>query len=273
MSKCPNCGEETQRRYCTECGYDMEPPQNSGNDSGTAKGVSKTSSYFKKNKKPIIIIAVALLVVIIASIALGVASSNIFKLGKISKIKLGMEKSQVEKVLGKADNTSDSVSYWFENSFAKKYAKVEKLLESDMEADFEKADKLYGELEKMTYKFIMVRFDDKKKVSEVFLDMQHKYVEGDDYAANATKSKKVKINTLSAPKKIEATQVDGVIKITTDLSKLSYIVEFLDGSYITKYVTNMKTEIISDNTDVKLKWSDSIAEYSETKELIIKSGT
>lgn len=97
----------------------------------------------------------------------------------------------------------------------------------------------------------MVKLDGHGKVSEVFLDMKHKYDKTDDYAME---NKTWKKQSLNAPETIEAylqkTDDGAVSQIITDFDELSYTVEFSDGSYYKKRADNSNLEIGGDKESV-----------------------
>ena len=207
---------------------------------------------------------------VLALIAFSMLTScggNTFSSNALKKIELGSTKEEVERKLGKPHETSTSFGekwYYFQDSFKSKYDKVKYLLENgDSEADFIKADKLYSEMEKMTYKFTMVKFDGNKSVSEVFYDSKHKYEESNDYATNEKIVSKVSLSISDIQYYVMNTDEDSSMKLINTNNKLSYEATFSDGSYIHSYAGGSKTTI--EGNFATVTWKDDLSEYKVTK--------
>lgn len=179
-----------------------------------------------------------------------------------SKVSLGMTETEVKAKLGEPDDTNSSIWYYFDSSFAKKYKEIQKLIESDKESDWNKAEKLYDELENMSYTFTMISFDSEKKVSEIYFDKNHKYEEMNDYATH--QEKELKNVSLSETKEIQYyidnTVSEGYIQlISNESDDLFYTANFKDGSYYIAYLTSSSTKI--ENDKAVITWKDKISSY------------
>ncbi len=284
--KCPKCGATMTSRFCPDCGYDKEAkPQKEAKEKKPNKFVEKTSSVFNKcknyflaNKKKCIIIGATSIVAIAVAIILIVTLTNIFRVGKVSKIELGMSMSEVEKILGEPTIDDEGDWYWYEKKVAKKLKKAEEIEEEfefiededDFEKFEEKYDKIYEEIEEMTYNFIVVKFDGDDKVREVFLDKHHKYDDGSDYSFDGKKEIKALILDLDSVKGI-ATTVDGKTTVTPETNKdeLVYSAKFKDGSYYLNSTYLSSMQITMNESVSNLKWDDNVATYEVTKPTVI----
>lgn len=111
--------------------------------------------------------------------------------GKAAKkeVEIGMSQDEVTKLLGSPDQEESENWYYFDDAFAKKYRQLEKLLESDSPKDWEKAEKISEEMDKMHMQFTLISFAGSgKTVSTYLFDKDHKYDPGDDYSCWSKKS-------------------------------------------------------------------------------------
>ena len=288
MSRCPNCGTEFEGNFCPNCGKAIAQNICPKCKSPLAEGakfcancghslkkkekpawLTKLIAYCKTNWKKIsiaatVLIAVILLIAIPASIA-----SNIFRVGKVSKINIGDDQATVEELLGKPTDKTDGSWHYLDKKAKKIYQKMngvgeeEESLE-DLFDDLEEYDKLYTKLEKMTYSYIKVSFDGNGKVTEVFLDRKHHFDENDDYAGEKKYVKKVTTD----PKEIEVNQikVNGETKygIATKISDVIYTVKYTDKSFYRKAMGYATTELSEDAKSCVLQWKDKLGEYRIT---------
>ena len=234
----------------------------------------------------------ALILIITLSCVISSAVSNIFRVGKVSKIELGYTQEQVLKVLGEpySEKQTDNKWVYYANAYttvlekiAKNDAAQEKAFlngnESKLLKLMEEELKLEEELETMTYKYIEVNFspvqtDGSEKiytVSSVYFDKNH------NDKSNQTKKevKKVKIsdipdkykfyyyidNTISENKIVQYGGMEDIIEDT-----LFYSANFKDGSYCRGYIYNEKIEISKSN--ITFSWSDNFCDYEITKEAV-----
>lgn len=218
--------------------------------------------------------------IVLSSLTLASCGGS-FSAGSLKKIELGATQAEVKKKLGKPHDINDVFGekwYYLEGSFKKKYDKLIDLLENGkIEDDFIKADKLYAEIEKMTYKCTIIRFNSDKKVTEVFYDSKHKYEESNDYATTKKVLKEVNLSVPDIQYYTDSSGEESKINVIDDRTNpLSYRATFNDGSYICSYASGVKTEI--EDNFATVTWSDEISEYKVTKKAnkigtIEKNGT
>ena len=123
-------------------------------------------------------------------------------MGKVDKINIGDSQEQVIEILGEPYEKSDNRFEYYSNDYIKLVEQIKKLTgnsknlttnmakdddwdidwdeDIDLDEDIDigdnsnssasKLDKLYAQLEEMTYKYIRVEFDSHKNVSEIFFD-------------------------------------------------------------------------------------------------------
>ena len=232
---------------------------------------------FLKNKKIIMVIC-AVLVVSLALVALvstivGVSLSNNFRMGKVSKIELGMRMSDVEKILGEPSEESEEgfILYWYQGKVERKLNKAENILEKAFESEdedkieeyLEKYDKLMAELEEMTFKSIAVSFDGDGKVSEVFYNKQSKYLgEMDSYEKEVKKSV-LKVGAVSGT----LVTIDGekTFNISSEESELAYNVKYQDGSYYLGTISAYDIDLNKEDGSYYAVWEDALGEYCAKK--------
>lgn len=232
---------------------------------------------FLKNKKIIMVIC-AVLVVSLALVALvstivGVSLSNNFRMGKVSKIELGMRMSDVEKILGDPSEESEEgfTLYWYQGKVERKLNKAENILEKAFESEdedkieeyLEKYDKLMAELEEMTFKSIAVSFDGDGKVSEVFYNKQSKYLgEMDSYEKEVKKSV-LKVGAVSGT----LVTIDGekTFNISSEESELAYNVKYQDGSYYLGTISAYDIDLNKEDGSYYAVWEDALGEYCAKK--------
>ncbi len=275
--KCPKCGAVMKGRFCPDCGHDSQAKEK-GKFIGKIKSIfNKCKDFFMANMKKCIVIGASALAAIILAIVLIVTLSNIFRVGKVSKIDIGTSKSKVIDILGEPTVDDERTLYWYESKVAKK---LEKALEIEDEFEFlmdedeleelaEKYDKIYAEIEEMTYKFIMVKLDGDDKVTSVFLDKNHKYDENDDYATEEKEIKKIELGMQNVS--VISTTRDGELEIAlvSSPNKIKYIVKFKDGSYCLDSTYQSSMSITADESTATIKWDDRIAEYEVQKPVVV----
>ncbi|MCH5160095.1 MAG: leucine-rich repeat protein [Clostridiales bacterium] len=231
-------------------------------DKADASKVSSAVVWLDMNKVNLSIIALALVIVIVLLCVLIPILTNIFRLSKVEKIKLGATKEEVARILGEPTriDSNGNTYFWYDGKVDKKVAEIEKFEEN---ADFSestlvKLDQMYQELEAIEYKYIFVRFNGEEVVSEVFFDTVHHYNEKNIYSADKKEVESVNLQ-LDA---VEAYVDNEIMFLTSDVSGTPYQAYFTDGSYYL-YTASPSAEIESGN--VALSWSDRIATYKVTR--------
>lgn len=278
---CPKCGSVMKSRFCPDCGYEAQSRKQPNKFVEKLKNIfTKCKEFFLANMKKCIIIGASIIAAIIVSIVLIVSLSNVFRVGKVSKIDLGMSMDDVKDILGEPHTSEEGVWCYFDDSVLKKIEKAERLLEKSFESEDEdkiedaisKYDEIYAEIEEMTYRFIMVRFDFDNKVAEVFFDKNHKYDEENIYATDEKLVKNVtlEINSMSG----YTIEKDGnvTINLASNPAPIKYVAKFKDGSYYrnSTYQSLMKISLKDENCE--LEWNDPVANYKTSKP-INKTGT
>ncbi|MBQ4098642.1 MAG: leucine-rich repeat protein [Clostridia bacterium] len=285
MKTCPKCGTQTDGRYCPKCGCDTDKIknptscpkcreklkgrfcQNCGYDTRKSKPLpmflAKTIDFIKKKKMPIIVTSSLSVLVIVSTILIISFFTNIYTVRKLKEIELGMTKEQVIDILGTPSDVSDSdnIFYYFEKKVEKKYNNIEKYLIDD----WNKLEEEYAELEKMVYKYIRIEFG-LNGVSEIFLDLSHRYSEDDDYKTNNIKKlKKLELNTPTL--EVFKVQTDNGYDycLVDNLTSIEYSSVFLDGSYFKGYANlepldcnDFQTSLFWENPIFKFTYSTPI---------------
>lgn len=228
---------------------------------------------FLKNKKLIMVIVAALAFVALVSTIVGVSLSNNFRMGKISKIELGMRMSDVEKILGEPSEESEEgfTLYWYQGKVERKLNKAENILEKAFESEdedkieeyLEKYDKLMAELEEMTFKSIAVSFDGDGKVSEVFYNKQSKYLGEMDSYEKEVKNSVLKIGAVSGT----LVTIDGekTFNISSEEGELAYNVKYKDGSYYLGTISAYDVDLNKEDGSYYAVWEDALGEYCAKK--------
>ncbi len=275
MKYCSKCGAELNGRFCSACGHDNEAQSFKSKLNGwigTVKGwLSVAWEFILKHKKKFIIGASAFVVALVTTIVLVVNLSNIYSVGRVSRITIGMSQRQVESILGEPLETKYSNWYWYEDSVYKKAMDAEQMLEdafmSENESKIDKAteqyDKIFEEIAKMEYKFIMVSFDGEGNVSEVFLDQKHKY-EGGIYGEGEKELKNValSIDKLSLNEIVDGEEVIEV-SVADESPLVTYSAEFKDGSFYRGNARVSVEEVDTAAQKATVKWRDRFAEYEK----------
>ena len=229
-----------------------------------------------KKKKIVVVCAVlivALTLTALISAIVGVCLSNNFRMGKISKIELGMRMSDVEKILGEPSEESEEgfILYWYQGKVERKLNKAENILEKAFESEdedkieeyLEKYDKLMVELEEMTFKSIAVSFDGDGKVSEVFYNKQSKYLGEKDSYEKEVKKSVLKIGAVSGT----LVTIDGekTFNISSEESELAYNVKYKDGSYYLGTISAYDVDLNKEDGSYYAVWEDALGEYCAKK--------
>ncbi|MBP5444631.1 MAG: leucine-rich repeat domain-containing protein [Acholeplasmatales bacterium] len=191
--------------------------------------------------------------------------------GKNKKnIELGMTKQEVMNILGDPTVTDEDDCLWL-GSAEKKYKEVENLLEkafeNDDEAAFIKAEKIYKELEEMSFSFRYCSFAN-NKLEEYFYDKNHKFDEDNYYISQKMKTiEKVDINLKNYDIYIDERKDFGERFVFFE--RISYTTTFTDGSIYKSYCKNYEflgsTQYINDYS-IGITWSDYFSQKYELKD-------
>ena len=243
--KCPQCGKNIAGKvnFCPWCGYKDENGAMQG--SGPKDVLNKIKSMDKGKMKKIILFSALAVILIIAIVVLSVTLSNKFRVGKVSKVELGMTSEEVTKVLGKPDaeyrvgmSVASAMSY--RDAYVYCTGKAKKTLKKinsaslddvesldDLEKAFEDEMKMYKALEKEKYKSIVIAFDAQGKVYDVCLNTKTQFSDEDPYLSWEEKTvKKMKYNSKL------------YVGYNVFTEPLEYEAWYSDGSYRKGYLDN-----------------------------------
>lgn len=214
----------------------------------------------KLGKKQIVaivlpIVTVAVLVAIIVPTVM--ISTNIFKTSKVDKINIGDSQEQVIEVLGEPYEKNDYRYEFYSDNYVKIADQINKLLgngksltsnmskeddwdfdRDDIDESFSQLEKLYQQLNQITYKYIRIDFDSEKKVREVFFD----------------NDKNDSRNAEGNLKSVKEYSSNGNTTIQQyDTLKLSYTVKYKDGSL---YKATAIDQVFLDVSNDSVEWKD-----------------
>ncbi len=276
---CPICGAEMSGRFCGQCGYDSQKRRGGEIWSGFCE-------FLKKHKKPILIISLSILAAILITTLCIIYFSNIFRIGKVSKIEIGMSMSQVKEILGEPSEESERGNelYWYEDAITEKIEKAEKILmdsfESEDEEQIEAAileyDRLYAEIEKMTFKCITVSFNGEEKVTKVFFNTESNY----DAPISSYKKEydEATLNVSSLSGTFVTVDDKTHFELTDTTSEYDYSVIYKDGSYYLSKISAGALTVEKAEKDFYVSWEDILGKYKTKKvvnlnsEYVIKDG-
>lgn len=232
------------------------------------------------NKLWICVAALALVAVITLSSVISSVLSNIFRIGKVSKIELGYTQEQVQKILGepfKDEESLDNKWVYYDDSYMGVYDKIakngeaqEKALLSDNENKLmsllKEEEKLLKELESLEFKYVEINFvlktdeNDKKiyTVSSVLFDTVHTADENKTDFKKALKS--VKLSSGEVNYYVDNTLENGTVIVKDADGKSSYTAEFTDGSFYRAALYGEESKLNGES--VTITWQDRFAEYS-----------
>ncbi len=239
MKYCSKCGAELHGNFCSECGHNNKVKTPNKALEWLREKWEKYSPYVKAHKRKFIIGSASLLLVLVTLITAIAISGNIYRAGKVSKIEIGMDASQVERILGEPTEEDGYTWYWYEEKVARQVEKAETMIEESLTEDGlegafeieEKYSEIYEKINAMTFKFIVVRFDSENKVSEVFFDKEHHW-EDDDFGEELKTVKKMQCE-LSSVSGIAYVDTNGNVTdfATEGNTALEYSVRYKDGSF------------------------------------------
>lgn len=233
-------------------------------DTGLSKeqieNVSRNKEKKKLSKKQImaIVLPVVIVSVLVAIIVPTVMSAtNIFKTSKVDKINIGDSQKQVIEVLGEPYERNDYRYEYYSDNYVKIADQINKLLGNgksltsnmskyddwdldldDLDESLSQLEKLYQQLNQITYKYISIDFDSEKKVREVFFDNDK------NDSRNAEENLK-SIKEYSSKGNTTIQQYDTL--------KLSYTVKYKDGSL---YKATAIDQVFLDVSKDSVEWKD-----------------
>ncbi len=208
---------------------------------------------------PIVVIAV-LVAIIVPTVT---ATTNIFSASKVDKIDLGDSQEQVIDILGEPYEKSDYRYVYYSDNYAKVLDQIDNLMgnsrgratalasddwdidwDDDIDLDeeiggsFSELEKLYQQLNQMTYKYIRIDFDSNKKVREVFFD-------NDKNDSRSAEENNKSVKEYNATGNTTLQQYDTL--------KLTYTVKYQDGSL---YKATAINQVFWDISQGSVEWKD-----------------
>lgn len=235
-------------------------------DTGLSKEqIEETSAkreHKKLSKKQIMAIVLPIVIVAVLIAILGptvTSATNIFKTSKVDKINLGDSQEQVVEVLGEPYEKNEYRYEYYSDNYVKIADQIDKLLGNgksltsnlskdddwnldDIEESFSQLEKLYQQINQITYKYICIDFDSEKKVREIFFD----------------NDKNDSRNTEENLKSVKEYSSNGNTTIQQyDTLKLSYTVKYKDGSlYKATAIDQVFLDISKDNVEWKDRYGN-----------------
>lgn len=185
------------------------------------------------------IVAIVVLVAIIVPTV--TAATNIFSASKVDKIDLGDSQEKVIDILGEPYEKSDYRYVYYSDNYAKVLDQIDKLdidLNEEIGGSFSELEKLYQQLNQITYKYIRIDFDSDKKVREVFFDNDK-----NDSRSAEENNKSVK----------EYNAMGNTTLQQYDTLKLTYMVKYKDGSL---YKATAINQVLWDISQGSVEWKD-----------------
>jgi outer membrane protein assembly factor BamE (lipoprotein component of BamABCDE complex) len=241
---CKKCGKEVDGEFCSNCGSRLKEKE---------PRKKLTKKQIMSIVIPIVVVAVLIAIIVPSAIA----SSNIFRVGKVDKINIGDSREKVLKILGEPYEQSDFRFEYYSKDYLKLAKQIDDYYNSDLDIDEDfdmdqdiedfdpdkdlnwddedKITKMEEELENMVYKYIVVDFDSKGKVESVFFDAEK--CDSKDY-------KKVVKNYKLVTKEVTRYSATDII----------YSVKLTDGSF---YKSIALTDYITfSSSNASVEWSD-----------------
>ena len=170
---CKKCGKEVDGEFCSNCGSRLKEKE---------PRKKLTKKQIMSIVIPIVVVAVLIAIIVPSAIA----SSNIFRVGKVDKINIGDSREKVLKILGEPYEQSDFRFEYYSKDYLKLAKQIDDYYNSDLDTDEDsdmnqdiedfdpdkdlnlddedKITKMEEELENMVYKYIVVEFDSEGKV-------------------------------------------------------------------------------------------------------------
>ena len=183
--ECPVCStpRKDQEKFCSNCGYsyygvNLARLKREEMAKNAKTNAQNAVAFVKKHRTPFIAAAVLLVLVLIVVIPTTVWAANIFRVGKVDQISIGMSQKEVIDKLGMPYDyspNSSGFSYYSDN-YLKLKEKLDSLDLEDIESFEELEDAIINEekyreeLENTVYDYIYIGFDGDGLVDSVFFD-------------------------------------------------------------------------------------------------------
>jgi len=260
-NQCPVCKAEIKSRFCENCGYDSQKREAKKSlDIGRLWG--KAKAWVVAHKEACIAGALAILLVI-GIIPVIAYFSSIYRVGVVSEVTVGMEKAQVENLLGEPTDKRDYKWAYYDSDILGELEELDaEMEEAFMSGDEEKLmelaeeyDRKSAELESETFEYIEVYFDSEGKVESVLFDTEKSYA--DEVEPKTLKQVDLALgsNSIDVQKLIIEDKIEHSLPNSFP-SKVVYITEFEDGSWYSGYVLKSELDIEMNDSDVLLSWYD-----------------
>ena len=225
------------------------------------KGKKKLS---KKQTAAIVIPCVIVLALVAIIVPTVMYANNIFNVNKVDKINLGDSQKQVVEALGEPYEKNDYRFEYYSDNYVKIAEQISKLLgndrsltlnmlkEDDLDFDwdddinldedigdsFGQLEKLYQQLNQITYKYIQIDFDNDKRVREVFFD-------NDKNDSRSTEENLKSVKEYNSKGNTTLQQYDTL--------RLLYTVKYKDGSL---YKATAIDQVFLDISKDSIEWKD-----------------
>ena len=183
--ECPVCStpRKDQEKFCSNCGYsyygvNLARLKREEMAKNAKTNAQNAVTFVKKHRTPFIAAAVLLVLVLIVVIPTTVWAANIFRIGKVDQISIGMSQKEVIDKLGMPYDYSPNSSgfSYYSNNYLKLKEKLDSLDLEDIESFEELEDAIINEekyreeLENTVYDYIYIGFDGDGLVDSVFFD-------------------------------------------------------------------------------------------------------
>ena len=247
--ECPVCStpRKDQERFCSNCGYsyygvNLARLKREEMAKNAKTNAQNAVAFVKKHRTPFIAAAVLLVLVLIVVIPTTVWAANIFRVGKVDQISIGMSQKEVIDKLGMPYDyspNSSGFSYYSDN-YLKLKEKLDSLDLEDIESFEELEDAIINEekyreeLENTVYDYIYIGFDGDGLVDSVFFDNE-----------KCDKDTDVK-------KKVKDSELITESVVRYQETPVHYRVEYTDGSLYKGLAKNVTA--MSDS--YTLEWTD-----------------
>ena len=183
--ECPVCStpRKDQEKFCSNCGYsyygvNLARLKREEMAKNAKTNAQNAVTFVKKHRTPFIAAAVLLVLVLIVVIPTTVWATNIFRVGKVDQISIGMSQKEVIDKLGMPYDYSPNSSgfSYYSGNYLKLKEKLDSLDLEDIESFEELEDAIINEekyreeLENTVYDYIYIGFDGDGLVDSVFFD-------------------------------------------------------------------------------------------------------
>ena len=189
------------------------------------------------------------------------------KSSKNDKVQLGMSKSEVVEILGNPSSKDSDKYYWFgkaEKKLKQAEEYIEKAFEEDDESYLYKAEKVYNEVEKMTFEYKICVFSNDELI-RFFYDTNHKYDEFDDYKSAEKKSVKgIEFEENSIITFYEDLRNANNSVVATNAGKIGYSATFTDKSIYKAYLDVSGSTCQASGDRINIKWTASGFEFEDS---------